>query len=147
MSGQPRPVSVRLERTATGRYVATNAAGVQLELGSGDGLFSPVEVLLAAIGACSAIDVDVVTSRRAGPERFEVTIGGTKVVDETGGNRMADVDVCFDVAFDDSPEGRQAAGLVPRLVRLSHDRDCTVSRTVELPTDVRMRLAGDETGA
>ena len=102
-----------------------------------------MEVLLAAIGACSAIDVDVVTSRRAEPERFEVTIGAMKVTDETGGNRLADVDVAFDVVFDDSPEGRQAAGLVPRLVRLSHDRDCTVSRTVELPTNLRMRVVDD----
>ena len=140
---EPKPFVVTLQRTATGRYVATNARGVQLELGSDDDVFSPVEVLLAAIGACSAIDVDVVTSRRAEPERFEVTIGAMKVTDETGGNRLADVDVAFDVAFDDSPEGRQAAGLVPRLVRLSHDRDCTVSRTVELPTNLRMRVVDD----
>ena len=140
---EPKPFGVTLQRTATGRYVATNARGVQLELGSDDDVFSPVEVLLAAIGACSAIDVDVVTSRRAEPERFEVTIGAMKVTDETGGNRLADVDVAFDVAFDDSPEGRQAAGLVPRLVRLSHDRDCTVSRTVELPTKLRMRVVDD----
>ncbi len=140
---EPKPFGVTLQRTATGRYVATNARGVQLELGSDDDVFSPVEVLLAAIGACSAIDVDVVTSRRAEPERFEVTIGAMKVTDETGGNRLADVDVAFDVAFDDSPEGRQAAGLVPRLVRLSHDRDCTVSRTVELPTNLRMRVVDD----
>lgn len=140
---EPKPFGVTLQRMATGRYVATNARGVQLELGSDDDVFSPVEVLLAAIGACSAIDVDVVTSRRAEPERFEVTIGAMKVTDETGGNRLADVDVAFDVAFDDSPEGRQAAGLVPRLVRLSHDRDCTVSRTVELPTNLRMRVVDD----
>lgn len=140
---EPKPFGVTLQRTATGRYVATNARGAQLELGSDDDVFSPVEVLLAAIGACSAIDVDVVTSRRAEPERFEVTIGAMKVTDETGGNRLADVDVAFDVAFDDSPEGRQAAGLVPRLVRLSHDRDCTVSRTVELPTNLRMRVVDD----
>ncbi len=140
---EPKPFGVTLQRTATGRYVATNARGVQLELGSDDDVFSPVEVLLAAIGACSAIDVDVVTSRRAEPERFEVTIGAMKVTDETGGNRLADVDVAFDVVFDDSPEGRQAAGLVPRLVRLSHDRDCTVSRTVELPTNLRMRVVDD----
>ncbi len=140
---EPKPFGVTLQRMATGRYVATNARGVQLELGSDDDVFSPVEVLLAAIGACSAIDVDVVTSRRAEPERFEVTIGAMKVTDETGGNRLADVDVAFDVAFDDSPEGRQAAGLVPRLVRLSHDRDCTVSRTVALPTNLRMRVVDD----
>ena len=48
---EPKPFGVTLQRTATGRYVATNARGVQLELGSDDDVFSPVEVLLAAIGA------------------------------------------------------------------------------------------------
>lgn len=134
---------VRLERTCQGRYRATNAEGTTVELGSGEGLFSPVEMLLAAVGACSAIDVDVVTSRRAEPERFVVTVGAEKFTDQTGGRRLRDVDVSFDLAFDDSEKGREAAGLVERLVRLSHERDCTVSRTVEFPTSVSMHVADE----
>ena len=133
---EPKPFGVTLQRTATGRYVATNARGVQLELGSDDDVFSPVEVLLAAIGACSAIDVDVVTSRRAEPTRFELTASGEKVTDEDGGKRLDNVRLAFDVDFADDEQGNQARGLVDRLIQLSHEKDCTVSRTIEHPTDV-----------
>lgn len=132
---------VSLERTATGTYVARNAAGVEIELGSGEGMFSPVELLLAAIGGCTAIDVDVVTARRSTAERFGITVGAQRIVDELGGSRLQDVEVVFDVAFPDDEQGQQAQRMVPRLVQLSHDKDCTVSRTVEFPTRVTSRLA------
>ncbi|GAB2476782.1 OsmC family protein [Luteococcus sediminum] len=141
MSDQPK-FQVGLERTATGHYVATNRAGVQVHVGSDDESFSPVELLLAAIGACSAIDVDVVTARRAEAEHFEVEVSAEKMVDETGGVRLRDVAVDFHLAFGDDARGREAAGLVERLVKLSHDRDCTVSRTVEHVTPVEMSVDG-----
>lgn len=134
--------AVRLERTSTGNYRATNAAGVSIALGMGDDVFSPVELLLAAIGGCSAIDVDVVTSRRGEPDEFTVEVSAEKLVDETGGSCLQDVVADFHLAFGDGERAREAAGLVDRLVRLSHDRDCTVSRTVELPTRVRMDVDG-----
>lgn len=133
---------VELTRTSTGNYRARNASGVTVDVGMSDDLFSPVELLLAAVGACSAIDVDVVTSRRAEPTDFRVEVSAEKVVDETGGARLQDVVADFTVLFGDEETGREAAGLVERLVRLSHDRDCTVSRTVELPTRVRMDVDG-----
>ena len=50
------------------------------------------------------------------------------------------VAVAFDVAFPDSDTGREAAGLVERLVRLSHEKNCTVSRTVEAGNPITMRV-------
>ncbi|MEL4356440.1 MULTISPECIES: OsmC family protein [unclassified Luteococcus] len=134
--------SVRLSRTSTGNYRATNAAGVSIGLGQGDDVFSPVELLLAAIGGCSAIDVDVVTARRTEPTSFEVEVSAQKMTDETGGARLRDVVADFHLVFGDDDRAREAAGLVERLVRLSHERDCTVSRTVEFPTPVRMDVDG-----
>jgi len=59
---------VSLVRRSQGHYTATNARGGQIQLGSGqDAEFTPVELLLAAIGGCSSIDVDTVTSRRGNP--------------------------------------------------------------------------------
>ncbi|WP_420176336.1 OsmC family protein [Luteococcus sp. OSA5] len=140
MTGPTRH-QVRLQRTSTGNYLATNAAGVELPVGLAEEHFSPVELLLAAIGACSAIDVDVVTSRRGEPEGFEVEVGGEKFVDDEGGTRLRELEVDFRVVFGDDERGRQAAGLVERLVRLSQERDCTVSRTVEHATPVTMRVS------
>lgn len=127
--------SVELTRTATGRYTVRNDAGAEIEFGQGEGLLSPVELLLAAIAGCSSIDVDTVTARSAEPTTFRVAASGHKLV-EDGANRMDGLHLSFDVAFPDTPGGRKAAGLVERLVELSHDKYCTVSRTVERGTAV-----------
>lgn len=129
--------SVQVERVSTGRYVARNASGATLSIGGED--FTPVELLLAAIGSCTATDADVVISRRTEPEAFTVTVSGDKIQDESG-NRMTNLAVTFDVRLPDGPEGDQARTLLPRTVKLSHDRLCTVSRTVELGTPVRATI-------
>lgn len=125
--------SVQVERVATGRYVARNERGGTLPIGGDD--FTPVELLLAAIGSCTATDADVVISRRVEPAAFAVTVSGDKIQDDSG-NRMENLAVTFEVRLPDGPEGDQARTLLPRTVKLSHDRLCTVSRTVELATPV-----------
>lgn len=127
--------AVDVERVGPTHYKASNAAGTSLEFGSGEGLLSPVELLLAAVAGCASVDVDVVTGRRAEPTEFKVHVEGDRV-NEEGASRLSDVRVSFNVTFDDSPEGRQAQGMVERLVQVSHDKDCTVSRTVEHATNV-----------
>lgn len=136
---------VTVARRSQGRYVATNARGGQIRFGSGaDEEFTPVELLLAAVGGCSSVDVDVVTSRRTEPEEFEVVVAGQKIVDDQGGNRLDDVVLDYTVHFPDTDEGREAAGLVERLVKHSRDVDCTVSRTVENPTSVTFSIEGQK---
>ncbi|GAA1770142.1 OsmC family protein [Kocuria aegyptia] len=133
----PTPRSVELSRTTTGHYIARNLAGAEIAFGRGEGLLSPVELLLAAIAGCSSIDVDTATSRSAEPSQFRVEATGQKVVEENGANRLADLRLSFHLSFPDDAAGRKAAGMVERLVALSHDKYCTVSRTVEHGTAVR----------
>ncbi|MFI8089399.1 OsmC family protein [Streptomyces sp. NPDC086080] len=133
--------SVVVERTGTGHFVATNARGGTIHFGtaSGDGReaeFTPVELLLAAIGGCTAADVDVATVRHAEPVAFSVSVTGDKISDELG-NRMTDLTVAFDVTFPDGEGADRARAILPRAVRTSHDRLCTVSRTIEIGTPVR----------
>jgi putative redox protein len=130
--------SVRIDRVATGKYVVRNERGGTLPVGGDD--FTPVELLLAAIGTCTAIDTDTVTSRRAEPTGFTITVRGDKVSDKEDGNRMTNLSVTFDVTFPDGPAGDEARTLLPRTVKLSHDRLCTVSRTVELGTEIRTTI-------
>lgn len=131
---------VTLERVDTGVYRATNPAGAQLVFGSHapDG-FSPVELLLAAIGGCSAVDVDVVTGRRATPEAFEVTVEGDAVRDDTG-NILEDLVLTYRVRFPEGAAGDKARDALPRAAKASHDRTCTVSRTIEAGTPVEVRI-------
>lgn len=133
------PRSVRLRRTGPGRLVATNARGAQLPIGSGEDEFSPVELLLAAIAACTALDVDSPVARRAEPERFEVTATADKVRDQTG-NHLENVRLAFRADFPAGAGGDAARELLPDLLARSHDRLCTVSRTVERPTPVGWRI-------
>ncbi|MEU4681130.1 OsmC family protein [Micromonospora sp. NPDC023737] len=128
--------SVEIERTSMGKYVVRNVRGGTLSMGSGEeGSFTPVELLLAAIGGCTSIDVDHITSRRAEPTQFSVKVTGDKVRDETG-NRMQNLTVEFNVTFPEGADGDKAREALPRSLQQSHDRLCTVSRTVELGTPV-----------
>jgi putative redox protein len=134
---------VRIERTAAGRYTVTNERGGTISVGSGGAGgadFTPVELLLAAIGGCTAADVDVLTSRRAEPTGFTVEVGAEKVHDRAG-SRLTDIAVTFRVAFPDGEAGDAARDLLPGAVRRSHDALCTVGRTVELGTPIAAEIA------
>jgi putative redox protein len=134
---------VALERVDEGIYRATNARGVELTFGSKDpDGFTPVELLLAAIGGCSAVDVDVATGRRAEHERFEVVVEAESTRDETG-NILRDVRMTFHVTFPEGEDGDKARQLLPRAVKASHDRTCTVSRTVEAATPVTVTVTDE----
>ncbi len=132
--------SVRLERIENSRYVVSNDRGGQISIGKGEGTdFTPVDLLLAGIGGCTAVDVDILTSRRAEPDAFEVLVDAEKVRDDAG-NRLTDILVTFRIRFPDGERGDAARALLPDAVRKSHDRLCTVSRTVELGTPIGTRI-------
>jgi putative redox protein len=134
--------SVDIERTSVGRYVARNVRGGSILMGKGeDDSFTPVELLLAAIGGCTAVDVDLITSRRAEPGEFAVKVTGDKIRDESGRNRMENLKVEFTVTFPDGEAGDAAREALPRAAQMSHDRLCTVSLTVELGTPVSTAIA------
>jgi uncharacterized OsmC-like protein len=134
--------TVSVTRTSPGRFTAANGRGGTLDFGTGDvDDFTPVELFLAAIGGCTAVDVDIFTTRRAEPDSFVVEVGGDKVRDE-GGNRMEDLSVTFRLSFPEGEGGDAARALIPESVQRSHDRLCTVSRTVELGTPVTTRIEG-----
>jgi putative redox protein len=114
------------------------AAGFAIGTG-GDVEFTPTELLLAAIGGCTAIDVDSLTSRRAAPDAFEVRVDANKVRDPEG-NRLTDIEVTFRLVFPVGEHGDDARALLPAVVKKSHDRLCTVSRTIELGTPVATRI-------
>lgn len=130
--------TVELSRSGKARYRATNVRGGVLSVGSGeDPDFTPVELLLAAIAGCSAIDVDLITGKRAEPDRFEVHASGEKIRDDRG-NRMTNLRLVFDVAFPEGEEGDAARSVLQSAIEKSRDRLCTVSRTVAVESPVEM---------
>jgi putative redox protein len=129
---------VTLDRLDEGVYLARNANGVELRFGSNaDDAFTPVELLLAAIAGCSAVDVDVVTGRRSPAERFTARVDAEKVRDG-GGNILRNIRLTFDVTFPEGEAGDAAREILPRTVKTSHDRTCTVSRTIEAGVPIQV---------
>ena len=133
--------TVSMSRLEKGRYAVTNERGGTITIGGGDSPdFTPVELLLVAIGGCSAVDVDFITSKRAEPTSFEVVAEGDKVSDEDG-NHLTGIEVTFTVRFPEGEGGDKAREMLPRSITMSHERLCTVSRTVQLGTPVVMHDA------
>jgi putative redox protein len=141
--------TVSLGRLDEGVYLARNERGGELRFGSkaGDD-FTPVELLLAAIAGCSAVDVDVLTGRRCAAEQFEASVQAHKVPTDGGGSILQDIEVTFTIRFPDGEAGDAARAILPRALKASHDRTCTVSRTIEAGVSVLTRhLDDDETPA
>jgi uncharacterized OsmC-like protein len=129
--------SIGLTKIGPNRFKATNDRGGETFMGRGgdDPDFTPVELLLAAIAGCSAIDVDMITGKRAHSTGFELTAEGHKVRDEQG-NHLTGMRLTFDVRFPEGPEGDAAREALPRAIAQSRDRLCTVSRTVQLGEEI-----------
>ncbi|WP_433788754.1 OsmC family protein [Actinoplanes sp. CA-252034] len=119
-----------------------------MTIGVGEGTdFTPVELLLAALGGCTGADVDFITSKRAEPDDFTVHVTADKIRDETGGNRLTNLAIQLLAAFPEGPAGDAAREMLPRAARMSHDRLCTVSRTVELGTPVDTHISPSPPGS
>ncbi|WP_208378978.1 OsmC family protein [Cumulibacter soli] len=135
MSDTRRAVS--MTRVAPTKFTVTNVRGGQITTGSGeDPDFTPGELLLAAIGACTGVDTDILTSRRAEPVSFRVGVSGDKVTDDQG-SHLVNLAVTFDVQFPDGPEGDAARDMLPKIVARSREKLCTVGRTVQIGTPIR----------
>ena len=95
--------SVAIRRVAGSQFAITNDRGGEMTVGAGAGTeFTPVDLLLAAIGVCSAIDVDILTSRRAEPDTFTMRVEAEKIRDE-GGNHLTDIVATLAVTFPRPP--------------------------------------------
>jgi putative redox protein len=125
-----------LTQIGDGRYKAVNRRGGVLPIGSGDDPdFTPVELLLAALAGCTAIDVGSITGKRAAPESFGIHTEGHKIRDE-GGSHLVDLHVTVSITFPEGEAGDQAREILPRAVRQTADRICTVGRTLQLGTEI-----------
>jgi putative redox protein len=131
--------SVSLERSELGGYVLRNNRGGELVVGTAEGSrFTPIELLLGALAACGAIDLDLITSKRVEPDSLTAVAEGHKIRDALG-TRMVDLVVTYDVRFPDGEVGDAARAVVPRTIEQIESRLCTVSRTVQVATPVTTR--------
>jgi putative redox protein len=113
--------------------------GGVLPIGSGrDPDFTPVELLLAALAGCTAIDVGLITGKRAQPDSFDVHVDGHKVRDDDG-SHLVDLTVTVAITFPAGAAGDAARDVLPRSIQQTADRLCTVGRTLQLGTSIDYR--------
>lgn len=125
-----------LTQIGAGRYKAVNVRGGVLPIGSGDDPdFTPVELLLAALAGCTAIDVGLITGKRAQPDDFDIRVEGHKVRDD-GGSHLVDLSVTVAIRFPEGDGGDAARAVLPRAIQQTGDRLCTVGRTLQLGTTI-----------
>ncbi|MEU8146104.1 OsmC family protein [Nonomuraea sp. NPDC048901] len=125
--------NVRVERTEDGGFRATNARGAEVRIGAGDeeGAFTPVELLLAAVGGCNIVTVEPLTAKRGQRLiRLAMTVESEKVEP----NLLGPVTVTYDVEV----PSEQADEVFRAVADRVHAKYCTVSRSLQEGTEVRL---------
>jgi uncharacterized OsmC-like protein len=127
--------NVRVERTDDGGFRATNDRGAEVRLGSNadDGVFTPVELLLAAVGGCNIVTVEPLTAKRG--HRL-VRLAMTVQADKVESNRLGPVTVTYDVEL----PAKEADEVFRAVAGRVHDKYCTVSRSLAEGTEVRLEI-------
>jgi putative redox protein len=139
----PRTYRIRLAANEDGTVFAENAHGARIVMGpSGPDQFSPVELMVVALGGCAGMDfVDLMQKQRAplGPVEIEAT------AERAPGKaqRLAWLRVAYLVDHLDEKTDAK----VERAVRLIPEKTCTVSRTLLHGADVKHVLEHSTEGA
>jgi putative redox protein len=133
--------TISIERTAKAHYDVHNVRGGTISIGEGDDTdFTPVELLLVAIAGCTAIDIDYITGKRAEPLELSATASGDKIRSAEQGNHLTNIEVTYTVRFPEGEAGDAAREALPMALQRSHDRLCTVGRTIEAGTPLTLKL-------
>jgi putative redox protein len=125
--------NVTVERTETG-YRATNSFGASINFGV-EGTFSPVELLLAALGGCNIVTVEPLTAKRG--HRLK-GLAATVTAEKVAPNKIASVTVTYDVEL--PPDDPEADAVFRAVAERVHERICTVSTALEELTPVTVVL-------
>ncbi|WP_190822959.1 OsmC family protein [Saccharopolyspora pogona] len=128
---------VEVTRTGQHTFTATNPRGGVVTIGREDApdAFTPGELLLAAIAACSAVTSENLLVRRLGEDaKVTVHTDRTKVPEDK--HKFASVQVSFDVDL----SGVEDHGKLVDAVQRAIEKYCTVSRSVEEGTPIELSL-------
>ena len=134
----PPATTLRVDRVGTRRYVGTSSRGGRVEIGSADvdGVFTPGELLKIALGACSAMASDFTVSRRLGDD-FDSTVHISGDADrETERYPVLEELYELDMSELDPATAERLVAMVQRSV----DKACTVGRTLQAGTEIRLEI-------
>ncbi|GAA2577528.1 OsmC family protein [Actinomadura fulvescens] len=125
--------TVKVERTDDG-YQATNDRGARVAIGDSsdvEGAFTPVELLLAALGGCEIVTVEPLTAQRG---HRMVRLAATVSADKVATSRLGTITISYEVEL---PEGDdKAAEVLAKVAKRVHDSYCTVGNALKEPMKV-----------
>jgi putative redox protein len=133
--------TIVLHRLCDHRFVGRNASGDQV-LVDGDqpaiGM-TPTDLLLSALGSCTAYDViDIMAKKRQPLARYRIEVAGTQA--ETHPKRFTHITVTH---FGAGPEVTEQA--LARSAELSHNRYCPVAASLNAEIEVKVVVEPWET--
>jgi len=127
---------VSVERTDDG-FIARNDRGAELRFGTGgeDPSFSPVELMLVALGGCNLVTVEPLTAQRG--HRL-VKLAATIEAEKIKPNQLGTITMTYDVEL--PPGDADAAKIFHDVAHRVHERACTVSTSLEQRTTIDVEL-------
>lgn len=142
---------VRVERTEDG-FQATNDRGARVAIGDGDApeVFTPVELLLAALGGCELVTVEPLTAQRG---HRMVRLAATVEAEKIATSKLGTITITYDVELPSGAAGRsqggetqrdeKAADVLTKVAKRVHDSYCTVGNALKEPMKVEQVVPVD----
>jgi len=133
---EPLPVVIKVKWVDGLRFVANDDKGHSVVMdvskdhgGEGSG-FGPMQLLLAAFGGCTGIDIiELLRKQRQQPESLEITVSGRRVTEPPRVYDKIHVEYKF--------KGKDLrVKAVQRATSLSQDKYCSVSATLKTKANV-----------
>lgn len=131
---------VEVTRTGTRTFEASNPRGARALVGpeTAEGVFTPGELLLAAVAACVGVTTENLVVRRAGEDApFRVHADRTKESDDAHEFATVTADLDVDLSALDDEQRAALATAVERAV----EKLCTVSRTLKKGVPVTLTVS------
>ncbi|MEM7658690.1 MAG: OsmC family protein [Bacteroidota bacterium] len=138
-------MNIRMERQNQAfHFQATNETGAHLQLDGSAGIggenkgFSPMQSLLAAIGACSAIDIGLILQKQKQViEDFAMDIQGERTP-------VADANIFTAIHIQYGFTGDLDAKKVRRAIDLSLEKYCSVAKMLEKTASITYSFTVNE---
>ena len=105
------------------------------DIGGSSSGFSPMQMLLAAVGGCSAIDIILILKKqKQNIESFEVEVEGER-------EKIEDYSLFRNICLHFKLKGKLEKEKVERAVKLSLEKYCSVSKTLEPTAKITYKVS------
>jgi len=124
---------INVEWQGGGAFYGTNASGGTVQMGKMEGQpgLSPMELVLAALGGCTGVDVASILEKKRQPlQELRIQVRGKRA--ETYPRRYTEIEVQYLLWGDGLDEEA-----VRRAIALSEEKYCSVSAMLKTSVDIR----------